>query len=338
MELSLFYFADESVPGPRPLYDLLLDGARFADEHGLHSVWVPERHFHRFGGLYPNPSVLAAAIAVTTTRVGIRAGSVVAPLHNPLRIAEEWSVVDNLSGGRIGVSFASGWHAQDFVFAPDAYEARKDATIAAVSVVRRLWRGEAIDLVDGGGDTVSVQALPRPVQPELPVWYTSSGNLGTFAAAGGLGAAVLTHLLGQDLAALGGKIDAYREAFVPSPARKDPFVTLMAHAHLGPATDTVRERVREPFTRFLRSAWDLQSSFVGAQDVRREDIDFLVDQAFDRYFLQSGVFGTIDDGRRFLDAAAEAGVDEVACLIDFGTSYEDTMDSLAYLARLRETL
>src|SRR3954471_10644405 len=120
MDLSLFYFADDSAAdGDR--YRLLLEGARVADANNFTAVWTPERHFHPFGGLYPNPSVTSAAIAAVTERVKIRAGSIVAPLHHPLRIAEEWSVVDNLSHGRAGVSFASGWHATDFALKPGSY-------------------------------------------------------------------------------------------------------------------------------------------------------------------------------------------------------------------------
>jgi hypothetical protein len=53
---SLFYFADDGeAEGDR--YHLLMEGARFADEHGLAAVRAPERHFHHFGGLFPNPSV-----------------------------------------------------------------------------------------------------------------------------------------------------------------------------------------------------------------------------------------------------------------------------------------
>ncbi len=44
--------------------------------------------------------------------------------HHPARIAEEWAVVDNISRGRVGISFAAGWHPADFVFAPDRFEQR----------------------------------------------------------------------------------------------------------------------------------------------------------------------------------------------------------------------
>src|SRR5687768_15888466 len=140
-------------------------------------------HFHPFGGLFPNPSVAAAALATITERVQIRAGSVVLPLHNPIRVAEEWSLVDNLSGGRVGVSFASGWHGTDFALAPGNYLERKDIMLRDIETVRRLWRGEAVPVVDGTGRPTEVQIYPRPVQPELPVWVTAGGSPDTFRAA-----------------------------------------------------------------------------------------------------------------------------------------------------------
>src|SRR2546429_9586015 len=200
MDFSLFYFANDvadDTGGGR--YDLLLDGARFADEHGFSAVWTPERHFHPFGGLYPNAALTGAAVAAVTRRIGIRAGSVVLPLHNPIRVAEEWSVVDNLSQGRVGLSFASGWHDRDFVFAPENYSDRKKIMLRGIETVRALWRGESIAQPSGSGKEVTVAIFPRPSQPELPFWITAGGDPQTFRLAGELGANLLTHLLGQSL-------------------------------------------------------------------------------------------------------------------------------------------
>ncbi len=131
-----FSASEESLLADK--YRLVLDAARFADQHDFSSVWVPERHFATLGGLYPNPSVLQAAVAAVTTRIALRAGSVVLPLHDPVRVAEEWSMVDNLSGGRVGISFASGWNPADFIFAPDRYANRHDELLTAVPIVQRL--------------------------------------------------------------------------------------------------------------------------------------------------------------------------------------------------------
>ncbi|HKH49292.1 MAG TPA: amino acid adenylation domain-containing protein, partial [Thermoanaerobaculia bacterium] len=215
LDLSLFYFAaEEAEPGEAASdsYRLLLEGARFADRHGLAAVWTPERHFHAFGGQYPNPAVTGAAVAAITERIQIRAGSVVLPLHHPVRVAEDWAVIDRLSGGRVGLSFATGWHADDFVFAPESYPRRKEAMLQGIDTVRRLWRGEAVTFPNGAGRPLDVRIHPRPVQPELPFWLTAAGNPETFRQAGALGANLLTHLLGQTPEELGQKIALYRQA------------------------------------------------------------------------------------------------------------------------------
>src|SRR2546428_949605 len=175
MRFSLFFFSSRE-PSEQPRYGPLLELVRHADLRAFEAVWLPERHLVEFGALYPDPATLGAALAVSTRNVHIRAGSVVLPLHHPLRVCETWSIVDNLSGGRVGVSFASGWHPNDFVFAPDLYEGRREGMFEAVDVVRRLWRGESVVMRGPSAAAVAVRARPRPVQPELPVWITTGGT------------------------------------------------------------------------------------------------------------------------------------------------------------------
>jgi glutamate-1-semialdehyde aminotransferase/acyl carrier protein len=141
---SLYFFGNYAAEFQAGKYDLLVDCARFADREGFAALWFPERHFHAFGGFCPNPSVLASALARETERIALRAGSVVLPLHHPLRVAEEWSLVDNLSGGRIGLAYASGWHPNDFALAPESYGRHRDLTFERAETIRRLWRGEAV--------------------------------------------------------------------------------------------------------------------------------------------------------------------------------------------------
>src|SRR5690606_7925842 len=117
-----------------------------------------------FGGLYPNPSVTSAAIAAVTNNISIRAGSVVAPLHHPLRIAEEWSVVDNISKGRVGISYASGWQANDFVLSPQSYDNRHQLMYEQIETVRRLWKGEKVAFKNPKGKEVETGIYPKPVQ------------------------------------------------------------------------------------------------------------------------------------------------------------------------------
>ncbi|MFC9297288.1 MupA/Atu3671 family FMN-dependent luciferase-like monooxygenase [Streptomyces sp. NPDC057011] len=344
MDLSLFYFANDSTAaGESGRYELLLEGAKFADRNGFAAVWTPERHFHPFGGAYPNPAVLGAAVAAVTERVAIRAGSVVAPLHHPLRIAEEWSVVDNLSGGRAGLAFASGWHAVDFALRPETYPERRQNVLDAIGQVRRLWRGDGLEAVDGLGRPVTVQSYPPPVQREVPVWVTSARGIETFRAAGRLKAGLLTHVLGQNLDELAEKISEYRRVAAAEHDGWPGHVVLMLHTLIGEDSDAVREQVRAPFSEYLKSSMHLIArSFVGdavdLDDLNEADMDFLVARAFDRYYREGALFGTVDEVLPMVEQARTIGVDEIGCLIDFGIPAKEVLAGLEHLGRLNERI
>ncbi len=343
MDFSLFYFANnDEIYASEEKYKLLLDGAKFADQRGFAAVWTPERHFHPFGGLYPNPSVLSAAIAVITNRIGIRAGSVVLPLHNPVRVAEEWSIVDNLSQGRIGISFASGWQENDFALAPDHYIDRKNLMIQNIEIVRKLWRGEPISLRNGVNKQAEVRVFPRPHQPELPVWITSAGNADTFKLAGEIGANLFTHLLGQSIQDLADKISVYREArraYLNNPS--DGHVALMLHTFIGSSKDEVLDTVRQPFLAYLKSSFSMARDIIRSlgQDIQtlsEDDINSLLIHAFNRYYETSSLIGTPESCLTLISTLKRIGVDEIACLIDFGIESNTVLKSLHYLNEVRE--
>jgi natural product biosynthesis luciferase-like monooxygenase protein len=355
LEFSLFYFSSDESEGVSDKYKLLMDGARFADQHGFSAVWTPERHFNAFGGLYPNPAVTGAAVAAVTQRVQIRAGSVVLPLHHPLRVAEEWSVVDNLSKGRVGLSFASGWHPNDFVLKPENFADNKNVMLRNIEVVRSLWRGNAHSFDGPLGKPVEVKVLPRPVQKELPYWVTSAGNPETFAAAGRIGANVLTHLLGQTVEELADKLAAYRQAWADAGHAGQGIVSLMLHTFVGPDEAAVRETVRRPLIEYLRSSANLVKQYAWAfpafkrregmstgtdsfdlSTVSQDDMDALLEYSFERYYETSGLFGTPESCLKMIDAIKGIGVDDVACLIDFGVGSAAVLAHLPYLNDLRK--
>jgi natural product biosynthesis luciferase-like monooxygenase protein len=353
MEFSLFYFAADAGEAGQNRYRLLLEGARFADQNGFVAVWTPERHFHAFGGLYPNPSVTGAAIAAITSRVQIRAGSVVLPLHNPIRVAEEWSVVDNLSQGRVGLSFASGWHANDFALMPQNYRERKEIMLRGIDTVRRLWRGEAVPAQGGTGAEVPVRVFPPPVQADPPIWITSAGNVETFALAGQMGCNVLTNLLGQKPEELAEKLAAYRAALAKHGHAGRGHVTLMLHTFVGPDLEEVRRKVRGPFLDYLKTSTDLiqktrweSPAFATRRNQQLQPLEngqltddemrALMDHAFERYFTTSGLFGTPETCLDMVERLRALGVDEIACLIDFGVDGDSVLDSLRHLNTVRE--
>jgi natural product biosynthesis luciferase-like monooxygenase protein len=339
MDFSLFFFSsDGSIEGPGK-YRMLLACARYADEHGYDGIWVPERHFVDFGGLFPNPALLAAAIATATQRLPIRAGSVVVPLHHPVRIAEDWSVVDNLSGGRVSISCASGWHPDDFVLAPDPsperYRQRRTEMFDRIELVQRLWRGESVPLQRPDGETIQVRSMPRPLQPELPIWISSSGNIETFIQAGRVGAHVLTGLVAQQLPELGQKIAAYRQALRDN-GHGPGHVAAMVHTFVGTSDAEVRELVRRPLIDYLTTFLAQQDSFGSAySQLNAQEREAMLNAMFDRYFDTIALLGTPDKCETLIEDLVDIGVDEVACLVDFGVDEQRVLDSLQYLTELK---
>ncbi len=353
---SLFHFAsgmDANDPDP---YHLILEAARFADTHGFEAIWSPERHFHDFGAPYPNPSVMNAAIATITQRLQLRAGSVVLPLHSSFRVAEEWALVDRISKGRVGIAFASGWQPNDFVLAPQNYEARKQLMFDQIEAVRTLWRGGKVAALNPKGDEVQLGTYPQPLQKELPVWITAAGSPETFARAGAIGANILTHMLGQTLEDLAAQIQRYRRA--RADAGLDPAtgrVTIMVHTFLGRDTAAVREMVRQPLKDYLKSSASLVGNYADAwtaykqgagtsvsanainelTDAEREE---LYDFAFERYFESSGLFGAVDKALPLAKGLQQVGADEIACLIDFGVAPQTVLDHLPFIDQLKTRL
>jgi len=348
LKFSLFYFAD-AAPGTVDFkYKLYLEGAKFADEHGFEAIWTPERHFHENGGLYPNPSVLSAALATTTKHVKLRAGSVALPLHYPLRVAEEWSIVDNLSGGRAGVSFTSGWVPNDFAIAPrpESFKLKREVMLENIQEVQRLWQGGTTRVRDGAGNEVDLEIFPKPLQSQLPIWLTCSGDPAMFVKAGELGLNVLTALLTQSLEETAGKIELYRKALAAS--GRDPQsgqVTLMLHTFVTDDAQQAREKVQGPLIDYFKSHLDLIKTMIKSLNINLDGIDpndpvcldYFAQFAFERYYQSGSLIGTPLTCMPMVDRLKAMGVDEVACFIDFGVDTDSVIESLTYLNQLKES-
>lgn len=343
MDFSLFYFSSQ-VADEDDKYKLLMDSARFGDENNFSAVWLPERHFHEFGGIYPNPSVVGASIAAITKNIDIRSGSVVLPLHDSVRVAEEWSVVDNISKGRVGLSIASGWHANDFIFKPEKFMKRHAIMYEQIEELKSLWKGNSIKRINGTGKEVDIKVYPKPIQNDLPIWITSAGSQQTFISAGKIGASILTHMLGQNINDLENNIKAYKEELVKSGhGLEKANVTLMLHTYVGADLQEVKEIVKEPFKGYLRSSAGLLRNLlrgVGVENssIEEQEMEDLLEMVFERYWNTSALFGTVESCKKMIRKLYKIGITEIGCLIDFGIDKKEVMNGLEYLNSLKNVI
>lgn len=336
--VSLFFFSADAAHRAREGYELLLDASKFADERGWTAVWTPERHFNAFGGLYPNPSLTSAALAMVTQNVALRGGSVVLPLQDPLRVAEEWAVVDNLSGGRAGVAIASGWHPNDFVLAPENFQCRKTLIIETLDLLCDLWRGCSVARRNGAGHTIEVRTFPQPVQVPPPLWLSGESER-SFTLAGDRGINVLTALLHQNLEDLARNVAAYRHARVA--AGHDPetgIVTLMVHAYAETSEDGALSTARTAYVEYIRAHIGLHAQGAAGLGIdvdlasyTPEDVELIAVQAFERLHARGALIGTPAEMRRRAERLFNLGVNEIACLVDFGVPADAVRVSLELL-------
>ena len=197
------------------------------------------------------------------------------------------------------------------------------------------------------GAPVDVRTLPRPVQAELPVWLTSAGSPATFERAGTLGVNVLTHLLGQSVEQLAENIARYRAAWREAGHDGEGRVTLMMHTYLDRDADTAREVAREPMKGYLGTAVGLLRDVASAFPTfagRGKGTDDLFKSLTRRRARPAARGGgpplpraraacsaRRTTPRRSSRRSSAAGVDEVACLIDFGVATDDVLASLDLL-------
>ncbi|MFJ2870923.1 MupA/Atu3671 family FMN-dependent luciferase-like monooxygenase [Streptomyces sp. NPDC087298] len=344
-DFSLYFFGDYPDDGPGPKegrYELLMEAARFADRHGFEALWMPERHFNSFGGLFPNPAVLAAALSRETRRIRLNAGSVVLPLHDPIRVAEEWSMADNLSNGRVGLGVASGWNANDFVFFPERFGTHKQEMYDRLEQVRSLWRGEPLRRTTGDGER-EIRLFPRPVQTMPPLYTAVVGNPESYERAAAHDLGIVTNLMTQDVDQLRENIARYRRARAlhgldPDAGR----VAVLLHTYLAEDHDTARSEAFAPMSRYMQASLSLFSGVTNSlgvttdlRSLSEDDLDVVFRRAYGRYCDQRALIGDVDTVLPVVEAVADAGADEIVALVDFGVSADQLRAGLPRLDALR---
>jgi alkanesulfonate monooxygenase SsuD/methylene tetrahydromethanopterin reductase-like flavin-dependent oxidoreductase (luciferase family) len=142
---------------------------------GYHGVHITEHHFQSDGWL-PSPLLVLATAAGLTRRVRLVSNILVSTLYHPVQLLEDLATLDNLSNGRLGLGTAPGYVREEFAGRGLAYEERFRRHEEIIDFLQHAWRNP--DDIGFSGKLFQVPSLrlqPRPVQPELPIWYGVSG-------------------------------------------------------------------------------------------------------------------------------------------------------------------
>jgi alkanesulfonate monooxygenase SsuD/methylene tetrahydromethanopterin reductase-like flavin-dependent oxidoreductase (luciferase family) len=188
-----------------------------------------------------------------------------------------------------------------------------------------------------GERTELVRTYPVPVQRRIPLWLTATSGPATFAAAARLGLGVLTAYIQQGREELERNIRDYRQHFTAREPGDAPQVTLMAHACVAPTAREAWDIVEEPLTAYQGQFLDLHARTSHSLDERALtalEKKELARYAAYKYASERGLVGDPTMVAQRLRYLAAIGVDEVACLVDFGLAAAEVTRTLGRLAAI----
>ncbi|MGC2289030.1 MAG: LLM class flavin-dependent oxidoreductase [Thermoplasmata archaeon] len=325
MQLSVFSILDGFPPevdfAGRNRYSELLSLADAADRSGLTSVWVAEHHFLP-SGLCPAPPVLLAAIGARTRRV--RLGSLVSvlPFHSPIEVAEQYALLDQLVGGRLNFGVGSGYIPTEFEgFGVDPGQ-KRERFDRALETILAAFRGEEVRVDSPTARPVRLNVLPRQ-QPSPPIWIAAQRREALpYVARKGFSLALVPYATVRDVSELTHEIREFRAAL---PEGKTATVSAAVHIYTGPAPD----RARAALQRYLDTRLATQSTFY--QQKVLSDPRHASAAAIEESGL--AMIGGLNDVEERADALADAGVDELLGIFDFGgLSLSDAIGSIRRLS------
>jgi alkanesulfonate monooxygenase SsuD/methylene tetrahydromethanopterin reductase-like flavin-dependent oxidoreductase (luciferase family) len=164
---------------PRPLSELYrdhLEEAVLAEQLGFEGVWASEHHFSE-DAWNPSPLTFLAAVAARTERVRVGPYVLLLPFHNPVRVAEDIAVLDNISSGRVDLPVGVGSAGREFRTFGIAFEERLGRTFEALRIIEHCFRGETFSHRGKYYEFPDVRMTTTPVQrPGPPIWVASMGE------------------------------------------------------------------------------------------------------------------------------------------------------------------
>jgi probable LLM family oxidoreductase len=243
MQLGITTFA-ELTPDPRTgvaisaqqrLKDLMEEIA-LADEVGLDVFGVGEHHRPDFA--VSAPAVVLAGAATRTERIRLASAVTVLSSDDPVRVFQQFSTVDLLSGGRAEIwagrgSFIESFplFGQDLDDYDDLFREKLELLLALRAAERVTWSGEHRAAID------DVAVYPRPVQDPLPVWVAVGGTPQSVVRAATLGLPLVVAIIGGQPERFAPLVDLYRRSADAVGQPTDLPVAINTHGFVAPTTE-----------------------------------------------------------------------------------------------------
>lgn len=336
MQFSAFFlpcYRDAVAPTLGAFYDELTEAARLADQSGWARIWQSEHHFHYYGGAVPNPAMMLLRFADVTERIRLGSGISLLTLNDPLRVAEDYAMLDQLSGGRLDFGIGRGYLPHELggfgIGADDATERFREA----YDVVMRAWSGEAFAHDGGHFKFDRLGVLPAPLQTPPPVWVACSRTRESFDWAGANGHALMMNHYPMSDAELRERFGWFADAYAKAghdPSRREAMLAVFLHIAdseeqaIADAKPAVQEHAN--LFRLLLDGDVWSTDYEGDESV----FDFIAPggNVMDALRERTAV-GTVDQVRDRIAYWRDIGFTEISFVLRYGTlSHEQCLANM----------
>ncbi len=321
MKLGIFSVMDfhpEQQRSAAGFYREMIELAVNAEALGYDSAWVAEHHFANYG-LCPSPAVLLAAIAQRTEKIRLGPAVCVLPFHDPVKVAEEYAVLDVVSDGRLDFSAGRGYLEHEYAGHSVDREESQARFDEALEVIELAWKGQPFEYTGRFHRYPRLAINTLPLQRPTPPITLAALSPTTYARIGAQGyhLVAVPYIL-EELSVLKGLLAGYTEqAQDNGHTSTHPRVTVAFHMHVAATQAEAEARARPYIARYC------ETRAVGNTKT--------FDQLMQRRLI---AVGDPQHVASILQQLASFGVERVLCLMNFGgMPFALVQDSLALTAR-----
>jgi alkanesulfonate monooxygenase SsuD/methylene tetrahydromethanopterin reductase-like flavin-dependent oxidoreductase (luciferase family) len=306
VKISLFSVQDHYPERERPLgqfYAETMEQCILADELGFDTFFLAEHHFHEYG-TSPNPAVFLAALAQRTQRIRLGTAVSVLPFRNPLLVAEDYAMLDQLSNGRVTLGVGSGYLQHEFDGFGIPGQEKRARFDEALDLLRRALSGERIthhsDYYDFDGVAINVLPVQKPHPPIYVAILRSEAAY--YVGRNGQRMMSVPYASFGQFDEIGGMVAAYQKGTEESSAAdKQNDMVLAFHTYVAESDEAARAEAAAAFNLYVDTRLY----------ARRQTYDDIMESGL-------SLFGSPETVANKMMALQEMGVRHISLLYNFG--------------------
>lgn len=310
MKFGIFIFGDnhpELGRSNQKYYQEVLTMAEWAEELGFDSFWLGEHHLYWYGTCVSPPMVIAA-LGQRTKRIRLGPAIAVPSFHNPLIVAEEYALADNLCNGRLEFGLGSGFSPVEFEQFGMSMTEAKEKFWEGTEIILKAWQGETFSHHGKHYRFDNIALYMQPLQkPRPPTWLAASSD-DTLIKAGEMGLPVMgiPFARSQNLADVKAKNQLYSESFKNAGHGGKPEIMVAMHFYLHADEQAAVDGARPYFERaisFHKTHRRPGSKIPQLDNIKQESL---------------ALFTTPQDAVAILREYEKIGVTQVIAMVNFG--------------------